>query len=289
MKITSVFEKNDLHPVVVLGKFDGLHRGHKTLIDIAKSISEKNGKPVYIFTFKGGISQKLLTDDEFFAMSKTLGADGIIYAPLNKEFFAVTKDEFLKLLTDNFSPSAVVVGEDYTFGFNREGTASALKEYFVKTGVKCVIAPLLTENGVKISSTKVRDLIKNGDVKRANSLLGYDYFYSGVVVKGRGDGRHFGFPTANVAPDKLKLMPKIGVYVTKTKIKGKLYKSLTNIGSAPTFGSSVFTTETFIPDFTGDLYNLNITVYFKEFIREVKKFGSQTELYEQIKKDLLKL
>ena len=84
-------------------------------------------------------------------------------------------------------------------------------------------------------------------------------------------------------------MPESGVYVTKTEINGNLYKSLTNIGSAPTFGSSVFTTETFIPDFYGDLYNLNITVYFKEFIREVKKFGSQTELYEQIKKDLLKL
>ncbi|HBK02678.1 MAG TPA: riboflavin biosynthesis protein RibF [Clostridiales bacterium] len=289
MKITSVFEKLNNEPILVLGKFDGLHRGHKTLLETAKSLSKESGKPVYVFTFKGGLSQKLLTDEEFVSVAQSLGADGIIYAPLNKEFFAVTKDEFLKLLTDNFSPSAVVAGEDYTFGFLRKGTAEVLKEYFEKNGVNCVIAPLLTENGVKISSTEIRELIKNGDVKKANSLLGYDYFYSGTVTKGRGDGRLFGFPTANVLPDETKLMPKHGVYVTKIKIDDKLYKSLTNVGNAPTFGSSVFTTETFIPDFSGNIYDEKVKIFFKDFVRDVKKFNSKDELYKQIKKDLTKI
>lgn len=285
----SIFSKSSVRPVVLLGKFDGLHRGHKTLVDEGQSLKKSLGAPVYIFNFlpdESGERKYLSTRDEEKELENKYGIDGVIEAPLTKSFFSIGKDEFLSVLTNNFNPVAVVCGEDYTFGFNRGGDAVYLKDYFEKRGVNAVIAPLLKINGEKISSTLIKKVLSDGEIERANCLLGYDYSFSGTVERGRGDGKLFGFPTANVMPDKTKFMPREGVYKTRTEIDGKVYDSVTNVGNAPTFSSFAYTTETFIPRFDCDLYGKKVKIFFVRYLRPIKKFDNTDLLYRQIKEDI---
>ena len=287
-----IFSKTPVRPIILLGKFDGLHTGHKTLVDEGERLKQSLNSPVYIFNFlhdESGKKKYLSTTKEKILLEEQSGIDGVIEAPLTKDFFSIDKDEFLSILSCNFNPVAVVCGEDYTFGFNRGGDAFYLKDYFEKMGVKAVIAPLLKINGEKISSTLIRNLLVDGKIEEANALLGYSYSFSGIVEKGRGDGKLFGFPTANVMPDKTKFMPREGVYKTKIKVCGKVYDSVTNVGNAPTFSSLYYTTETFIPNFSGDLYGKRAEIAFFEYLRPIKKFDTTELLYKQIKEDVSKL
>ena len=189
----------------------------------------------------------------------------------------------------NFNPVAIVCGEDYTFGKNREGTAEYLQNFCLNNGIVCRIAPILYAHGEKISSTLIKKLLSEGNVKTANALIGGKYFISGKVLHGRAVGRTIGFPTLNVEIPPQKAPLKTGVYATETIIDGKRYKSVTNYGSAPTFDETKVLSETFVTGFNADIYGKEVIVEFIGYLREDVKFDSVESLKKQLDEDVKKL
>lgn len=189
----------------------------------------------------------------------------------------------------NFSPVFIVCGEDYTFGKNREGNAEYLKNYCADKGVFCTVMPIIFKNGEKISSTLIKKFLNDGDIEKANMLLGGNYFLSGKVLHGRAVGRTIGFPTLNVEISPRKAPLKRGVYATETIIDGNRYKSITNYGSAPTFDENGFLIETFVLDFRSDVYGKEVIIEFLKYLREDKKFANARLLQKQLDEDIKKL
>ena len=277
--------------VIALGRFDGLHKGHIAVLAAAKAVARELGEELTLFTFKRDLGEKnlILSFDETLIKAEEAGVDNVVYASESKEFFSLKKDGFLNLLFEKLKPKAVVCGKDYTFGFNKEGNAEILKNYCLKKGVIIKVADILTFNGQKISSSDIRAALNSGDMVRANGLLGYEYFISGVVEHGRKAGAKLGFPTANITPSAVKAPIKEGVYISGVEVEGKTYTALTSYGVAPTFGKNELKCESYICGFDGDLYGKKIKVNFKRFLRENFKFSSKEELIIQIQKDLSEL
>ncbi len=289
MKIIDYKDKYDGKTVICLGKFDGLHLGHQTIIKKGVELAKRFNIELFSFFIQSSEklqSKCLFTLDETAFKAQALSVDGIIAAKANQEFFSTDKKAFLDNLVENFSPVAIVCGEDYTFGYQKGGNTSYLSEYCEENGVKCVVLPILTLNDEKISTRNVKVLLQEGNIEMANELLGGNYFVKGMVEAGRGDGSKIGFKTANLKLDEEKQLLKEGVYLTETLLDGKIYPSLTNLGNAPTFLANERKIETHLKAELGDLYGKNIVVYFKKYLRPIRKFESVDELVEQLKKDL---
>lgn len=280
------FEKSEQPCVALLGRFDGLHVGHMHLVKEGLELKKRLGVPLLAFTFLPSKKKQILLLNEQRALEASVGIDGVLEAPETAEFYSIKAKEFLRLLKENHSPVGIVCGEDYSFGFEREGNASLLKDYFEPLGVIVEVVPIFCVGGEKISSSDIRKRLEIGDIVGANERLGYNFFIEGKVERGRGDGRLFGYPTANILPDDNKMLPKEGVYATRTTVDGKTYDSVTNVGAAPTFSSAKKTTETFILGFNGDLYEKTVRVFFTKRIRDIKKFSSKDELYARITEDI---
>lgn len=278
--------------VFALGFFDSIHIGHRYLLDFAKKQADKRKETVVVATFDDNFLTALGRNDaEIFLLNERqrilsfLGFDDTLVLPSCKEFLSAGRTEFLDFII-NKNPSAIVVGKDYRFGRNAEGDALFLQEYCQNKGIDVYVVDLLNYNGKKVSSTEIRDLLKEGEVKKASELLGDRFFYSGRVKQGRKQGRTIGFPTVNIdiPPDKIQIMS--GVYATKTIVNGIEYVSVTNVGKHPTFGDDVFNVETYVIDENVNLYGEDIKIEFYEFLRNVVKFENKSELAEQIEKDV---
>ena len=265
--------------VMLLGGFDGLHAGHKRLVERAKSFS----LPIGIMTIVGGKENKsLFTLQEREEIFKSAGVDFAFELPFN-EIKNLSPDEFSTLLLDEFHPTAFVCGDDFRFGKNACGSAQMLKQ---AGQVRVEIEKLITANGEKISSSKIKTHVLAGEIEKANELLGEAFFLIGTVVKDRGVGRTLGFPTANVEYPKEKYPIKQGVYETRVCINGKEYKAITNYGNRPTFDSAAIKTETYIDGFSGELYGKGLKIRFIRYLREIKKFESVEGLQAQLKEDI---
>ena len=288
MKIFSIYEKCPDSVVVALGRFDGLHLGHQKVVSRAMDYAEDKGVKVALFTLKkqGPVQSQILSFEETVEKAATFGVDTIIYADETPQFFATDREDFLKTLFDNFAPKALFFGEDYTFGKDRLGTADYLDDYCKTRGVDHEKVSLLYMGGEKVSSTAIKEYLERGEIGRANAMLGGDYFMSGVVEKGRGDGHKMGFPTANILPDGTKMPIREGVYKTTVIVDKKAYKALTSIGTAPTFGNNDLKCESFVIGFDRELYGKQISVLYHEFLRDNIKFDTKEQLEEQIEKDL---
>jgi len=288
MRTLSIFEKTNENFVVCLGQFDGIHIGHRTIIDSAAKLAKENGCDVALFTIKKQDNCKslVLSFDELTFAAEQSGIDSVIYACVEENIYSVTKEEFLRLLTSNFNIKGLVFGEDYTFGYGAEGNADVLSRYCDEKGIPYVKKPLLYVNGVKVSSTAIRENLKKGDIAAANALLGGKYMMIGEVLSGRHVGVKIGFPTMNIIPSAQKIEIKDGVYKTTAVVEGKAYIAITSVGAAPTFGYTVKKVETYIPDFDKQVYGERIIIYFDRFIREIRRFDSAEQLSEQIKEDL---
>ncbi len=277
--------------VYCLGFFDSIHRGHRKLISVGKQVAETANCELIVMTFDDGIYRTLGTDfKEIYLLRerKEILSDcgaKVIALPSDRNFLNMTCEDFLKFL-EELAPYAIVAGSDYTFARNAVGNVKILCDYFKKRGVKVEIVELLEENGKKISTTNVRRLLENGRLTEANILLGSPFFISGTIVEGRKSGREIGIPTANISFEADKLIPKNGVYTTKTYFDGKSYLSVTNIGTHPTFGDMTVNAETHIIDFDGDIYGTSIKVEFYKYLREISEFPSIDELVAQIKYDI---
>lgn len=277
--------------VYCLGFFDAIHRGHRKLISVGARIAAEANCELVVITFADGIYNSLgLSLREIYLLKEReeILADcgaSVIVLPSDREFLSTSCEDFLKYL-DNLEPYAIVAGSDYTFARNACGNAKMLREYFDERNVIVEIVELLEENGEKISTTYIRRLLENGKIEEADRLLGRPFFISGKVVNGRKSGRKIGIPTANLNFEANKIIPQNGVYSTKTHIDGKIYESVTNIGSHPTFGDSTVNAETHIIGFDGDIYGRQIKVEFYKYLRGISAFSSVEELIVQIKSDI---
>lgn len=270
-------EKILLDTAICLGGFDGIHRGHRALFDVAKSYG-KWGVLLFDRNIKG--NENLTVQSEKIKLIDEYGADYVVIAEFSEKFSKRTPVEFVQVLENILKVSHIVCGYDYRFGYMAEGDAVTLKELCKKAEVT-VLEPVL-ESGKPIKSTDIRSLIKNGDIIGANKLLGYNYQVSGMVEKGFGNGRKMGFPTANIAYGEEKLLPQDGVYY------GKMFgmPAVINVGKNPTFNAEKRTVEVHIPDFSKGIYEEFVTVEFVEKIRDDIKFDSIENLIMQINKDI---
>lgn len=264
---------------LVLGGFDGLHAGHRTLLEKAKSFA----LPVGVMTIDGGKEGlPLFNLAERERMFLESGADFCF--PLRfDEIKSLSPQAFCELLLENFSPKAFVCGEDFAFGAAASGNADALRAV---TSLPVYQEPLVFANGVKVSSSAVKEALKTGDMSKANALLEKEFFLLGKVVRDRGVGKTIGFPTANILYPSDKFPLPHGVYETQTEIDGKSYRGITNYGARPTFGEAAVTTETYLDGFSGELYGKELKISFRRFLRKIVRFQTVDELKEQLNCDL---
>lgn len=279
---------------VALGSFDGLHYGHLSLVKKTVQVAkEKNGKSM-VFTYKNHpktlvkpeSSPKLIMDLETkLKYLEEENIDIVVLKSFNKEFMSMSAEDFIKLLCLDYNVKGIIVGFNFKFGYKNLGDIELLKNLQDKYEYELYIMEPYTYNGDVISSTRIRKILLEGDVKEATKMLSKPYLIKGKVIHGKKLGRTIGFPTANLQFDGKMIIPKKGVYYTNIEYNNKIFKGITSVGNNPTVNGKQLTIETFILNFNDTIYGQEIKVYFIERIRDEIKFNSLEELIEQIKQD----
>jgi riboflavin kinase/FMN adenylyltransferase len=288
-------------PIVTIGNFDGLHRGHRQIIDEVLARARKEGGTSVVYTFRPHPHlalapteelQLINTYDEKVGLLGKLGVDVVIEEPFSREFSTLTAEKFVnEVLLKRLSAHALYVGYDFGFGKDRSGTLEVLQKLCAKEGLELHVAKPLKTDGEICSSSRIRDHIKAGAVAEAAKLLGREFFYRGVVTKGDGRGHKLGFPTANVVPES-KLWVKEGVYATWAVHGDRRYRSVTNVGRRPTFipetgeNRPPVVVETHILDFDQDIYGESLEVRMVARIRDEVRFSGIDALVSQIRLDI---
>lgn len=286
-------------PVVTIGTFDGLHKGHQLVVSQLKELAGKMGGESVIFTFyphprvvtspNESNLRLLTTKEEKIKLFERMGIDHLIIYPFNKEFSELSYSEFVKnILYEKMGTKCLVVGYDHRFGKDREGGYEYLKKCAEKFNFNVIRTDALSVEADKVSSTKIRKALESGDIKKANHYLGYNFTLQGNVVKGKQLGRKLGFPTANIeASDKYKIIPGYGVYAVYVEIEGEIYKGMLNIGMRPTFNNNADnrSIEVNIFNFSKDIYGKEVTLTFANRIRKEHKFTGIDALVGQLKID----
>ncbi len=292
--------------VVTTGFFDGVHLGHRHVLETVVSSARERGEEAIVVTFwphprtvlqQDARDFRLLTSvEEKKALLKELGIDRVEVIPFTKEFARLRADEYLRFLRKSFGATMVVMGYDNRIGSDQltADACAQLPEFAHRIDFSVLSCAPLPDyaHGEAVSSTQIRKAIEEGDVERANKMLGYDYPLHGVVVSGNKLGRTIGFPTANMQLyEPLKLLPKDGVYAVEVEIQGqdRNYRGMCNIGVRPTVDGKARTIETHILDFDEDIYGLPIRIKFKKRIRDEIKFESLDALRKQLALDRQKV
>ena len=271
---------------LALGTFDGIHIAHKEVLNLpvdCKKIAVTFEKPPKMFL--SGNYELIMSFEDKCQSLKSLGYDEIV----DLDFFTIKDtepEEFLSFLYENYNPTVISCGFNYRFGKNGKGDISLLKKFCQEKGIELNICKQVALEEQVISSSFVRDLLKSGEIEKANSLLLKPFSFSAEVIKGDRRGRTIGFPTINQKYPKDLVKIKFGVYKTKVLIDGKEFDGITNIGMRPTFESDYVISETHIKDFSGDLYGKTVTIVPYKFLREEKKFSNLNDLKNQIEKDI---
>ncbi len=288
-----------IRPVVTIGNFDGVHKGHQALfhqvIEKAESIQGTSvaisfdPHPMRVLKKKKTPPLITLYEQKMELIEKT-GIDVLICIPFDKTFAAITARQFVEdILVKTIGLKAIVIGKDYSFGKDRQGNVAFLKQYAEQFGYEIIVTDWIPGSRHKferISSTRIRETVMAGKVDEVVALLGRYYQIRGKVVSGRNrGGRLLGFPTANIHLMD-ELCPKAGVYAVTVECRGRKYQGVANIGYSPTFDDHLFTVEVHLLDFKGDLYNQDIRVNFIQRIRDEQKFAGIDELSAQIAKDI---
>lgn len=277
-----------------LGLFDGCHRGHIQVIKRAVERAEKYDLAPAVFTFdtntvtsKTGASERIMTDRQKRDIFRSYGIE-YIYSPDFSDLKDLSAEDFISdILVKKMNCGAVFCGRDFTFGKNACGDSRLLADICgSRYGIFCDIIADETVYGVKVSSTRIRELIKEGKMPEANMLLGHFYSVYEPVIHGHELGRTMNFPTVNQLIPKNTVVPKHGVYASFTEIDGRNYRSITNIGVKPTVEkNSALLAETYIIGYKGDLYGQCLRVSLYDFVRPEMKFGSVEELFARIAAD----
>ena len=278
-----------------IGNFDGLHLGHKKIIDAVKRRSEENSTRSCVITFDPH-PQKVLGRKEVslifppgrrFKMLESAGIDAVICLNFTHELSKVSAENFIKdILLERLRIKDIVVGPGFSFGHKRKGNVDLLRSMGETHGFNTVVAEAARVDDRVVSSSAIRNLVRDGEIKEANRFFGYDYYIEGVVVEGERRGRKLGFPTVNLDTE-WEILPRPGVYATYVRLPDGFHESITNIGIRPTFEESKLTVETHIFDFNDDLYGKEVRVNFVERLRDEKRFESVDKLVEQINQDIV--
>ncbi len=281
--------------VIALGYFDCVHKGHRKVIGGAFALAEKlNAKPV-VFTFDGNLKgaikgereKNVYTTTERMLMLREMGVNDVYCAPINKQFLGLEAKAFLDKINSELNIVGYVTGDDYRFGYKGKGDVEFLKDYATKNAQQVVVTNTETADGLRISTSLIKELLTNGDIKRANYLLDRNYSITGEVVKDRRVGTRLGFPTININVESQKHLIKNGVYYGNVIVDGIKYKAIINYGARPTFNLEEKVLEAHLIDFNGDLYGKTLTISFEGYLRDIVAFKDGIGLKEQLEKDLL--
>lgn len=280
---------------VAIGNYDGVHYGHRAILKQLKAHARSHKLKSVLLTFdphpakflapKAGIHLINTLDQKLELLTRT-GIDAVVILPFTKRF-AQTKPKafFCNVLLKSLNAKFIIVGHDFTFGAGRRGTVETLEELGHQNQIDVHLVPAQTHHGVLVSSSVIRNLIREGDISQANKLLTRSFFIDGTVVHGHHRGTALGIHTANIKTNN-ELLPPDGVYATWATVGKKQYASATNIGKNPTFDNEERSIECHILDFDKDLYGKTIRVTFEQRIRDEIRFASPQALVEQIGKDI---
>ena len=302
MKIIERIEDIDKpfpNAVITIGNFDGVHIGHQSLFhEVILKAASLNGTsvamtfdphPLRVLTRRRHPPLITLNEQKRELIAAT-ELDVLLIVPFTKEFASISATDFISdLLVERIGMKAIIVGQDYSFGKNREGDIDLLQTLGRRFGFEVILADWINasqRNEGRISSTRIRELVAEGDILRAKKLLGRNYQIRGTVVEGRNrGGKLLGFPTANLALQD-ELCPKTGIYAVTVEWDSRTYRAVANIGYSPTFDDHLFTVEVHVLDFDQDIYGQKIKVNFLKRIRDEIKFESITALSDQIRDDI---
>lgn len=282
---------------LTIGFFDGVHLGHRYLVSELSEIAKKRNFASAVLTFRTHPRQVLHSDyipsllttaDEKIALLKETGVDYVVMTEFTREFSMLTAQNFMRLLHDNLNVRCLMIGYDHRFGHNRSEKFEDYVRFGKEIGIEVVQSSPLVIDGINVSSSVVRKTISEGDVAKAAKLLGREYSLAGQVVKGFQVGRTIGFPTANIAYDDSRILPKDGVYAARVAVDSHLYDAMLYIGSRPTVNTGKTSVEAYLFDFSDDIYGKNVNVRFVDRIRDSIKFDSIEELKKQLGKDEIK-
>lgn len=284
---------------LTIGAFDGFHIGHQKIIKELTAGAHKKGVPAVVLTFYPHPSRVIYGPSESFyltmpdrkaALLGEAGIDAVITYPFDANTASISAEEFIDKLCRHLNFTQLWIGYDFALGHNREGDTEKLIEISDKCGYELSTIEAFKHGEEIVSSTRIRNLLKEGAVEKASVLLGRPHSVNGIVTKGDGRGTKIGVPTANLATHKSLLVPKEGVYACQVKINGEVYQAVTNVGRRPTFELEPVPSrvEAFILDFDRNLYGKDIRVDFLARIRDEKRFSNSEELVEQIGVDIQK-
>ncbi len=279
--------------VVAVGNFDGVHLGHACLLERASEIASAEGMPMVVFTFedtpKNTLAKHITRSSDKLRLLEIYGADGVYFEDF-ESCRNMTPHEFIKdVLIGRFGTKTVVCGYDYRFGVHRSGDSGVLARILEENGRNAVIIPPVTVNGVVVSSTLIRQYIKDGEINKASELLGRRYSFNLPVVEGRHIGRKIGFPTINQRFPEYQLVPAYGVYACLCEIGGVFFKGVADIGVKPTVSESgEVVCETHILDFDENMYHRDVRVFLFAKLRDEQKFASLDELKRAVANDVKK-
>lgn len=275
--------------VLVLGYFDGLHRGHQALFAKAREVAKAKNLKIVVLTFpekpsltfkkfEPDMLLKLTSDKKRAALFAENGVDFLVFKDLTSSFAKMTTTEFSEKILSKFNPKVIITGFDHK-------TGSDMKQLEATEQYEAIHVPQVSDGGLKISSTRIRDAINQGNIEKANALLGYSYEMTGLVVHGFARGRQLGYPTANLVIKDYIRIPPAGVYTVDVLIQGERHRGFASIGYNETFNGKEQTIEVHVFDFDLDIYGEKLTVYWLDKIRDMIKFDGIDALVEQMKQD----
>ncbi|MDR9854196.1 bifunctional riboflavin kinase/FAD synthetase [Paenibacillus sp. VCA1] len=290
----------DSKPVVLMiGKFDGIHKGHQAILETALRLKGEGESlavmsfsehPLWVLKQDEAFKRKITPDGDKLHILKQYGVERYYRIRFSKEYAEVSAEEFVLEHLSNLNVKRIVVGEGFRFGHGQGGGKKELSELCSRIGAEVTVIPLVTENGAKISSAAIRSDISNGHVEAAAALLNRPYSVTGIVIHGQKLGRKLGFPTINMGGVDDYVFPKPGVYVGTAQIHGEpegkdRYDVLISAGYRPTVDGEGYLIEAFLLDFSGDLYDRTVTIGFTHYLRGEIKFTGLDALIEQMKQD----
>jgi len=281
--------------VLAIGVFDGVHMGHRHLLDRLKEVASQQGMLSGVLTFvnhprtvitPGAYVKYITSVEDRLALLKSTGVDIVLPLTFDLELSRLRAHEFLELLQDRLNMAGLVMGRNFVMGHKREGTPEVLKALGIEKGFSTTVVDPLSKDGERVSSTAVREAISAGDMDKASRFLDRPFALQGRVIRGNARGRTLGFPTANLDIPRDRMIPGNGIYATWAHVGEKRHMAATNVGTRPTFDEKERIVEAFILDYSGDLYDSEITVEFVKRLRDELRFETVEALVAQMRQDV---
>lgn len=274
--------------IYALGFFDGVHLGHRALLEAAEKLAVHYETGVVTFSnhpdtlVLGSTPALINTPEDRQRLLRRYGVEQLVVLPFDRRMRDTPWEEFLQRLLRDYGAAGFVCGDDFRFGAGGRGTAALLKDFCRERGLPWAVVPEQTLSGIRVSSTYIRQLLEAGDMARAAEFLGHPHILTGRVIHGRQIGRTLGIPTANLALPEGVVIPRFGVYACRALVGEKSYRAVTNVGTRPTVNGRGISVEPWLLDYEGDLYDREMTLEFYAFLRPERKFDSLEALKAEI-------